>query len=159
MTCELSGDVTTPRYVGFWARMLAFIVDSIAAFLLMMPLSLGSGSLLVNDFSKPNALQDALIASLPGALLETLILAALFIGFWIYFAATPGKLLVHSYIVNAKTFQRAKTSQLVIRYLGYFASIATFGLGFIWIGIDSRKQSFHDKLASTVVVYDKPNDE
>ena len=125
----------------------------------MMPLSLGSGSLLLNDLSKPNALQDALIAALPGALLESLILAALFIGFWIYFAATPGKLLVHSYIVDAKTFKRAKTSQLVIRYLGYFVSIVTFGLGFIWIGFDSRKQAFHDKLASTVVVYDKPSDE
>jgi|TARA_B110000261_G_C12938488_1_gene299431 uncharacterized RDD family membrane protein YckC len=139
--------------------MLAFVVDSIAAVLLLTPLSLGSGSLLVDDLSNPGALQDALIASLPGALLESLIIAALFIGFWIYFAATPGKLLVHSYIVDAKTLKRAKTSQLVIRYLGYFVSMLTFGLGFIWIGIDSRKQSLHDKLASTVVVYDKPVDE
>jgi len=115
--------------------------------------------LLVDGLSNPGALQDALIASLPGALLESLIIAALFIGFWIYFAATPGKLLVHSYIVDAKTLKRAKTSQLVIRYLGYFVSMLTFGLGFIWIGIDSRKQSLHDKLASTVVVYDKPVDE
>jgi uncharacterized RDD family membrane protein YckC len=139
--------------------MLAFVVDSIAAVLLLTPLSLGSDSLLVDDLSNPGALQDALIASLPGALLESLIIAALFIGFWIYFAATPGKLLVHSYIVDAKTLKRAKTSQLVIRYLGYFVSMLTFGLGFIWIGIDSRKQSLHDKLASTVVVYDKPVDE
>jgi uncharacterized RDD family membrane protein YckC len=139
--------------------MLAFVVESIAAVLLLTPLSLGSGSLLVDDLSNPGALQDALIASLPGALLESLIIAALFIGFWIYFAATPGKLLVHSYIVDAKTLKRAKTSQLVIRYLGYFVSMLTFGLGFIWIGIDSRKQSLHDKLASTVVVYDKPVDE
>jgi len=139
--------------------MLAFVVDSIAAVLLLMPLSLGSGSLLADDLSNFGALQDALIASLPGALLESLIIAALFIGFWIYFAATPGKLLVHSYIVDAKTLKRAKTSQLVIRYLGYFVSMLTFGLGFIWIGIDSRKQSLHDKLASTVVVYDKPVDE
>lgn len=149
----------SPKYVGFWAQMIAFVVDSIAAVLLLTPLSLGSGSLLVDGLSNPGALQDALIASLPAALLESLIIAALFIGFWIYFAATPGKLLVHSYIVDAKTLKRAKTSQLVIRYLGYFVSMLTFGLGFIWIGIDSRKQSLHDKLASTVVVYDKPVDE
>jgi uncharacterized RDD family membrane protein YckC len=139
--------------------MLAFVVDSIAAVLLLTPLSLGSGSLLVEGLSNPGALQDAVIASLPAALLESLIIAALFIGFWIYFAATPGKLLVRSYIVDAKTLKRAKISQLVIRYLGYFVSMLTFGLGFIWIGIDSRKQSLHDKLASTVVVYDKPVDE
>jgi uncharacterized RDD family membrane protein YckC len=27
-------------------------------------------------------------------------------------------------------------------------------IGFIWIGIDRRKQGFHDKIAGTLVVYD-----
>jgi len=34
------------------------------------------------------------------------------------------------------------------------AALEALGLGFFWIGIDRRKQGFHDKLANTVVVYD-----
>ena len=33
----------------------------------------------------------------------------------------------------------------------YFVSTIVF-LGLIWVGIDSRKQGWHDKLAGTVVV-------
>jgi uncharacterized RDD family membrane protein YckC len=31
-------------------------------------------------------------------------------------------------------------------------SLAVAGLGFIWIAIDPEKQSWHDKIAGTVVV-------
>jgi len=41
---------------------------------------------------------------------------------------------------------------LFVRYIGYFVSVIPFGLGFIWIAFDSKKQGFHDKLAGTVVV-------
>jgi len=30
-------------------------------------------------------------------------------------------------------------------------------LGFIWIGIDNRKQGWHDKLAGTLVIYTGEN--
>lgn len=158
MTPEIENAEKT-KYVGFWVRMLAFTIDSIAATLVLTPLSLRSGSAILGDMSDPAALQDALMQSLPGALLESLLVAVLFIGFWIYFASTPGKLLVKSYIVDAKTHSRAKTSQLVIRYFGYFVSLIPLGLGFIWIAFDPKKQGFHDKLASTVVIYEKPSDE
>jgi hypothetical protein len=41
----------------------------------------------------------------------------------------------------------------VIRFVGYFASLATVGLGFLWVLIDDRRQGLHDKMARTVVVY------
>jgi uncharacterized RDD family membrane protein YckC len=40
----------------------------------------------------------------------------------------------------------------IVRALGCFLSLAVVGLGFIWIAIDSDKQSGHDKIAGTVVV-------
>ncbi len=40
----------------------------------------------------------------------------------------------------------------IVRALGCFLSLAVVGLGFIWIAIDSDKQSWHDKIAGTVVV-------
>jgi len=40
----------------------------------------------------------------------------------------------------------------IVRALGCFLSLAVVGLGFIWIGVDDQKQSWHDKIAGTVVV-------
>ncbi|MEO8407836.1 MAG: RDD family protein, partial [Oxalobacteraceae bacterium] len=38
---------------------------------------------------------------------------------------------------------------------GYFVSALPFCLGLIWVGLDKRKQGWHDKLAGTVVVRPK----
>lgn len=40
----------------------------------------------------------------------------------------------------------------VVRALSCFLSLAVAGLGFVWIAIDSERQSWHDKIAGTVVV-------
>ena len=39
--------------------------------------------------------------------------------------------------------------------LVYFVSIIPLCLGLIWVGLDKRKQGWHDKLAGTVVVRSK----
>ena len=40
-----------------------------------------------------------------------------------------------------------------VRWLGYFVSVITLGLGFVWVIVDSRRQGFHDRLANTSVIY------
>lgn len=40
----------------------------------------------------------------------------------------------------------------IVRALGCFLSLIVVGLGFIWIAIDDEKQSWHDKIAGTIVV-------
>ena len=47
---------------------------------------------------------------------------------------------------------KSSTAQFIIRYLGYYVSIIPLFLGIIWVGIDKRKQGFHDTLAGTVVL-------
>ena len=75
--------------------------------------------------------------------------------FWIYRQATPGKMAIHARIVDAKTGGKPSTGQLIGRYLGYYVSVIPLMLGIIWVGIDKRKQGWHDKLAGTVVVRPK----
>jgi uncharacterized RDD family membrane protein YckC len=41
------------------------------------------------------------------------------------------------------------------RTAGYLASLATLGLGFLWIGFDSEKRGLHDWLSGTYVVRDR----
>jgi uncharacterized RDD family membrane protein YckC len=74
------------------------------------------------------------------------------ITFWILKLATPGKMAIGARIVDARTGARPSNAQFIGRYFGYFVSTIPLGLGLIWVGIDSRKQSWHDKLAGTVVV-------
>jgi uncharacterized RDD family membrane protein YckC len=40
----------------------------------------------------------------------------------------------------------------IVRALGCFLSLAVAGLGFIWIAFDGANQTWHDKIAGTVVV-------
>ncbi len=55
-------------------------------------------------------------------------------------------------VVDAATGGAVPTGRLVARYFGYFVSMIPLFLGFIWVGIDSKKQGWHDKMAGTVVV-------
>jgi uncharacterized RDD family membrane protein YckC len=75
--------------------------------------------------------------------------------FWLTRQATPGKMAIAARIVDAKTGGKPSTSQLLIRYVGYFVSSIPFGLGLFWVAFDARKQGWHDKMAGTVVVRKK----
>jgi uncharacterized RDD family membrane protein YckC len=75
--------------------------------------------------------------------------------FWAYKSATPGKLILKLRIVDAKTGEKPSTAQWLLRYLGYYLSAVVFMLGFIWVGLDRRKQGWHDKIARTVVISGK----
>jgi uncharacterized RDD family membrane protein YckC len=74
--------------------------------------------------------------------------------FWRYRGATPGKMAISAKIVDAKTLAAPSTGSLVVRYFAYIVSALPLMIGFLWIGIDRRKQGFHDKIAGTAVVYD-----
>jgi uncharacterized RDD family membrane protein YckC len=74
--------------------------------------------------------------------------------FWNYCSATPGKMALNMKIVDAKTGKKPTVGQFIGRYLGYFPSFLVVMLGVIWVGIDSRKQGWHDKMAGTVVIKD-----
>ncbi|MDE2252321.1 MAG: RDD family protein [Gammaproteobacteria bacterium] len=41
----------------------------------------------------------------------------------------------------------------IARALGAFLSMIVVGLGFIWVVFDPERQSWHDKIAGTVVVH------
>lgn len=79
-----------------------------------------------------------------------------FTSFWLYKAATPGKMLLKMRVVDAKTLQPIAKWQAVLRFLGYIPSVFCVMLGVFWILWDSRRQAWHDKLARTVVIYTTP---
>ena len=72
--------------------------------------------------------------------------------FWLARQATPGKMAIGARIVDAKTGGKPSTSQLLIRYLGYYVAMLPLFIGILWVAFDPRKQGWHDKMAGTVVV-------
>jgi hypothetical protein len=71
------------------------------------------------------------------------------------YLGTPGKMLLRLRVVDAHTGQAISTPKAIGRYLGYYVSVLPLMLGIIWVGIDKKKQGFHDKLAGTVVIRDR----
>lgn len=138
------------RHVGFWARVLASIVDTVLLILLTAPITwIAFGR---NDFDFD---LDVSGQSNPADLLISFVLPAMIvIVFWIRRQATPGKLLLAARIVDATTGGDPTPRQFMLRYVGYYLSALVFGLGFLWVAFDARKQGWHDKLANTVVIHD-----
>lgn len=85
-------------------------------------------------------------------LLQMAVMGAAVVAFWIYRAATPGKMLLRLVIVDAATGGVPSTRQFIVRYLAYFVSVIPLFLGFFWIGWDKKKQGWHDKIAGTLVM-------
>jgi uncharacterized RDD family membrane protein YckC len=54
--------------------------------------------------------------------------------------------------VDATTGARISVLQSIGRFFGYLLSIWVLCLGLIWVGLDTNKQGWHDKLAHTYVL-------
>jgi uncharacterized RDD family membrane protein YckC len=136
------------QYVGFWARLVACLINTaiicVPLWILMQVLGIHI------DLA---ASREELQAQLDRIQVVDLVLsAAFFIGLWLATKTDPGKMLFGAVIVDADTGEKPSALKYVLRYLGYIVSTIPLCLGFLWIAFDARKQGFHDKIANTVVV-------
>jgi len=138
------------EYVGFWKRLIACLIDAFIMTVIAVPLLL---AIYGRSYVKL-AQEGGGIAGVWDFLIQYVLPTIAVIVFWRYRGATPGKMAISAKIVDAKTGGRPSTGKLVVRYFAYLVSILPLFLGFVWIGIDKRKQGFHDKIAGTLVVYD-----
>jgi len=136
------------EYVGFWARVGASIIDTILMLVIVAPL-------LTWIYGAEYWVTERYIVGPADVLLNWLLPAIAVILFWIYRQATPGKMAISAKIVDEKTGGKPSTGQLIGRYFAYYVSVIPLMLGIIWVGIDKRKQGWHDKLAGTLVVRTK----
>lgn len=141
------------EYVGFWIRFAASMIDTALVLCVTTPLLAkiyGWGYFLGET--------PGLIAGPADLLISWVLPAVAIIAFWLARQATPGKMVFKAKVVDARTGGRLTLGQSLVRYLGYFVSTIPLGLGLIWVGIDAKKQGWHDKLARTVVIRAKPRE-
>ena len=136
------------KYVGFWKRTVAVLVDTFLIILVTLPILIWVyGIEYLNNEHMEKGSFDFII----NYVFPTIAVILL----WKYYQATPGKMIFKATIVDEKTGGKPSLRQLIIRYLGYIISTIPLGLGFFWIAFDKKKQSFHDKLSKTVVIQPK----
>ena len=137
--------MSDPHYAGFWIRTAAALIDTILVLVIILPL-------LTLAYGREYWVSDLFYHGVWDLLLNYVLPAVAVVLFWIYKSATPGKMVLKLRIVDARTGGKPSVGQLVGRYLAYYISIIPLMLGIIWVGIDKRKQGWHDKLAGTLVI-------
>jgi uncharacterized RDD family membrane protein YckC len=88
-------------------------------------------------------------------ILQIFLLVFFFFYSWRKKQATFGQRMFSIKIVDAVSLQKPSTKQLIIRLIGCFVSLLPLCLGIFWIAFDPKKQSWHDKMANTLVIVDK----
>lgn len=150
--------MTDKRFGGFWRRLLACVIDktilcAISLILLLIGLlalklgGLSFGSIVMTGELPPGA---GLFATL--YLLTTFVTGMIY-SIWFHgtVGQTPGKMLFGLRVIRI-TGQRMTFGIAFLRWVGYLVSGLVFLLGFLWIGVDERKQGWHDKIAATLVI-------
>ena len=114
---------------GFWIRTAALVLDLILVGIVT--------SLL--PFAHHNGHLHLLLLAVYGAVM------------WRYKATTIGGVICHLRVVRMDG-RAIDWPTAGARALGCFLSLAVAGLGFLWVVFDPERQSWHDKIAGTVVV-------
>jgi len=151
------------QYAGFISRLFAFIVDMVILTILLIASSWFLQ--VIKTFNSQNALINIkpyfpIITNIWAFMFNPITLsvaaALLILGYFVIFfflaGQTPGKALMGVKVVSLRG-GKMKLWQALIRYIGYYISFLVFGLGFIWIILDTRRMGWHDKMARTCVVY------
>ena len=144
------------EYAGFWRRFVAYIIDTIVMYIVMIPLFMifgAAGSL--TGSTQP----DEVGAGFWIAYLLTIVLQ------WLYFAvmesssrqATLGKMAL-GIVVTGEDGQRISFGRATGRFFGKILSGLILLIGYIMAAFTERKQALHDMLASTLVLKGKPGE-
>lgn len=133
------------EYAGFWIRAGAGIIDTILLLIIIIPI-------MTAVYGETYWDPDIYYFGIWDVIFNYVLPAIAVILFWFYKSATPGKMALKLSIVDEKSGLKPSIKQFIIRYLGYYVSSIPLLLGIIWVGIDKRKQGWHDKMAGTVVV-------
>jgi uncharacterized RDD family membrane protein YckC len=136
---------------GFWIRVVASAVDT----------ALVTGVQMLLGF----ALLAAVLALTGGAGDEAQALgmmitwcfgpvlgAAYYVVFTGYCGQTPGKMAVRVKVIRTDGSDIGYGRALLRETLGKFVSALIFGIGYLMVAFDARKQGLHDRIADTYVV-------
>ncbi len=145
----------TTEYAGFWVRLIAHLIDG----LLLTGIGYLVLELVQSQLASPEEgpIVEAALAISPAteravtALVDNLLPLVYLVGFWTWRGQTPGKMVMGVKIVRTDGAPIG-LGKSILRYLGYIVSGLILFIGYLWIGVDPKKQGVHDKIADTYVI-------
>lgn len=141
------------QYAGFVTRFVAFLIDSLVLFgiySLSAVIALAIGSFFQQDLFAL-AREETFVGVLVSAVVA-LFPMVYYTFFWALIGQTPGKALMGIRIYTLDG-QKLSLRRAFVRYLSYWLSAMLLFAGFLLVLVDNRRQTLHDKIAKTVVVY------
>lgn len=142
-------------YAGFWIRLLALIIDGIILGVIGgVATAVFGGAALVSLPSEPTAETTSIFAGLFGAMqfLIWAIQIAYFVGLTGVYGATVGKMVLGLKVVDTNGQKIGFGKAALREIIGKWISGLVFGLGYLWVAFDEKKQGWHDKIAGTIVI-------
>jgi uncharacterized RDD family membrane protein YckC len=140
---------TPPRtevaHVGFFLRLAAYVVDVLTTWVIAGVLGGGLWALTTAG----GAAEETAIAMLP--LAAIVVVLAYYSVLHAHGRQTVGKRMIGAVVVDTG-LRPIGYGKSLGRLLAELLSALPFNLGYLWAAWDGRKQTFHDKLASTLVV-------
>jgi uncharacterized RDD family membrane protein YckC len=159
----------TPPYAGFGKRLAASLIDGVITMLAIAVVMVPLGIWLAVTFDTEPAgcelnsdsgcqVSDGFVVALIASV--AIVILASFL--WLIFyqlrpvakrGQTLGRKLMSIRVLAEETMQAPGWGKTIIRYLvASFLSGSIFYLGYLWVLWDDKKQTWHDKLANTIVV-------
>lgn len=137
------------HYAGFWVRFLAIIIDGILLGVITAALTPVWGpQVTVTGTGTAAAFEVNATANALG----TLVGLVYFVGFWAWRGQTVGMMPFNMQVVSVADGKKIDVVRGLLRYVGFIIAAIPLFIGLIWAAFDSRKQGWHDKIASTVVI-------
>lgn len=143
-------------YGGFWRRLVAFVLD---AFILVVPTWIIChfiATFFIDDYMQ---MEDHHPEQLTLAIIQFIVQFSLSLAYFWYlqvkFMGTPGKYALGLRLVD-ESMKRPTLKQGFIRWLMTIPSTFILCGGYIAVGINTRKQGWHDRVAGTLVVRKYP---
>ena len=134
---------------GFWSRLAAFAIDLVIIAIILYITTAAAAAFF-------RATHNAEVwGSFSFYLFAYLFYNFFTVVYFVYFIAnkgqTPGKAAAGLRVVDLSG-EDAGYVRAFFRAFGYYLSSLFFMAGFLWFFIDRRRQTWHDKLAGTIVV-------
>jgi uncharacterized RDD family membrane protein YckC len=136
-----SSEAERPDYASVWERGLAFALDALVLGIVTVPLN-------------PVLYGPGLAPSVASGLFSagTLVAFAWVTFFEGRYGSAPGKRVLRLKVVDPSDGTEIGYRRALVRRLGWLASIAPLYLGLAWMLWDPQRQTFHDKLARSIVI-------
>ena len=155
-------------YAGFGVRFVAYLIDwvilgFVSGIIWFGALVIGISAVVADRFTTINTVggsftPDQMAAALmfaqyvyAGLGIAWLVTALYFILMW-HTGGTVGMRALGLRVAREEDGRPIGLGRATARYLGYLVDWLALGIGLLWVGVDSRKQGWHDKIAGTFVV-------